>query len=307
MSQRWLKFLEKFGSRGKTENLDFSVNDLVGAGDDRRFLGRGDVLFHLFGPHPQSPWVPYHCPTLFASIGRSAAQRQRKIVELSPGYHEEPPDGAWQWLTPDTMVIVDLPNGTAVEVAVTLMKVGAQPVCTFDHWARSTVRRGARVAVDSRHLMDVLFTLATDVHPLRKTMNAEMPPVWVCDSRRLGGRLSPSPGTFDNRYFIDDSILPGIRTLKKAGISTVVYFGLRANIEPLPDLVPFLREAHNQGLTLCRVALQEKNTWIKPPIMRAPFEQKLPIRGFRRTDRGGFGNLVPQPSEGSYSSGGGGG
>ena len=75
--------------------------------------------------------------------------------------------------------------------------------------------------------------------------------------------------------------------------------------DPLPDLVPFLKEAKQAGIDLDKVVLRDEETWVRPQVIKKlPFETDLPTRGFRRTDMGGFGKMVPEPSEGSYSSGG---
>ena len=309
MSQRWLKFLEKFGARTKSTDSILEPSELERAVTSPKQFERYDVLFHLFGPMPDSPWVPYHCPTLFASIDKLNITPRK--IELSSGYHEEHPPGSWQWVAPDTMVIVDIPDGAAVEVGVTLMKHGAQPICTFDHWPflySVMMTRSARPVIQSRPVIDTMYTLAHEVFEIRKDLSPDAAPIWICDDRRLGdGLVEPAPGSFDNRYYIDDSILPGIRTLKEAHIRRVVHLRLKEGDDPLPDLVPFLIEAHDAGIDLEYVTLRDKSTWSQPKSMRKPMKRKLPIRGFRRSDMGGFGKLVPEPSEGGYSSGGGGG
>ena len=308
MSQRWLKFLEKFGLLGETAQIPLEDEDLKEAITNPQMFERYDVLFHLYGPLPDSPWAPYHCPTLFASIDK--LDIKPKTVEPSDGYKGPHPPTAWQWLSPDTMVIVDLPGSIAIEVGVTLMKMkgGAQFVSTFDHWAFARRNRTAQPVIDNRKTINMMFTLAPEVHQVRQNIASDVAPIWLCDSRRLGDDVNePTPGMFDNRYYIDDSILPGINTLKKGGIRRIVHVHTKLKDEPLPDLVPFVIAAMKQGLDVEHVALDEESTWSKPETMAEPFETKLPIRSFRRTDLGGFGKMVPQPSEGGYGSGGGGG
>ncbi len=306
MSPHWLKYLEKFGARVPSGAIYLEPEDLEEGITDPRMYKRYDVLFHLFGPLPDSAWVPYHCPTLFASIDK--LNIEPKEIQLSPGYHKEHPPGSWQWVGSDTMVIIDLPGPGTIEVGVTLMKQGAQLISTFDHWALSAQRRWANVAVDSAKLIDTMFTLAPEVYELRKALSSDAAPVWMCDDQRLGnGGLRPRPGTFDNRYYIDDSILPGLETLKKAGIRHIVHLSMKLNDQPNPDLTPFLIEAHEAGMALRKVALGDEATWAQPQPMDKPFKTTIPLLGFRRSDMGGFGKMVPEASEGGYSSGGGGG
>jgi hypothetical protein len=307
MSPRWLKFLEKFGSRGESPQVSLDDEDLDGSLDNPLVMGRYDVLFDLFGPLAGSPWVPYQCPTLFASIDK--CNITPKSVKLSALFESTQPAQTWPWLGPDTMVIVDLPGETTIEIGALLMQKAAQFISTFDHWAFSATNKVASPAIKAQPIIDTMFTLAPTVHTLRKDLSPDVAPVWLCDSRRLGDSLTePSPGMFDNRYYVDDSILPGLSTLKKGGIRRIVHFREELARDPLPDLIPFITEAHKAGMRIESVALSDQSTWTDPKLMaQPPFETKLPIRGFKRSDMGGFGKMVPVPSEGSYSSGGRGG
>lgn len=308
MSQRWLDFLHKFGGSPRSTGAEAALeSSFAAAGRYERY----DVLFHIYGPVAESPWVPYHCPTLFACIERQKI-RPREI-ELAPAYFRPRPEGAFAWLGPDTSLIVDLPGAATIKMAAILMKYGAQPICTFDHWdttwvpATSRGRSRKSAVIQSTEMINTMFTLAPEVHESRQKLTTDSPPAWICDSRRLAPGVRPSPGTFDNRYYIDDSILAGIPTLKKAGIRRVVYFSMNIADEVQPDLIPHFIEADKEGLVLERLALLDESTWMKPVEMKVPFKRNLPIHGFRRSDMGGFGQMVPVPSEGSYSSGGGGG
>lgn len=309
MSQRWLKFLEKFGAptTDPTDPVATDVDDPGWNGDNPAVYERYDVLFQLYGPLPDSPWVPYQCPTLFASIDR--CHIRPKQHELSPLYanRDSHPADAWQWLGADTMVIVDLPGAKTIEAGVLLANHNAQFVSTFDHWAVPPRAMTTNVAINATGLIDAMYTLGPRVYNIRQQLTPDAAPVWLCDSRRLGGPASPTPGTFDNRYYIDDSILPGIQTMKKGGIRRLVYFNEKIKQTSDPDLDTFIIDAIDAGITLEQVALDDEESWITPRPMDVPFKTKLPLRGFRRSDMGGFGKMVPQPSEGSYSSGGRGG
>ena len=302
MSPHWLKFLEKFGGGSTSSEMFMEEEDLEWSLDDPSMFERYDVLFHLYGPLPDSIWEPYHCPTLFASIdkGQIAA---KKLDEL-PLYEQDHPDGAFQWLDEQTMVVVDLNGGKTIEMGVVLMKQQAQFVSTFDHWARPRLNQGAMVAIDASPIIDTMYTLGPEVHKMRQQLDDSASPVWLCDKRRHAG-AEPSPGTFDNRYFIDDSILPGVETLKKGGIRNVVHLGEKFRHDPEPDLTPFFIDAHKAGLTIQKVGLDDKESWVRPrSFEQLPFETDLPVRSFKKTDMGGYGRMVPQPSEGGYSSGG---
>ena len=301
MSPHWLEFLEKFGPSSENLGRGLSDGDLAQLASKPNGLRRYDVLFRLFGPVAGSPWEPYHCPTLFAAIDRLNIT-PRKLPEV-PIYQIEAPEGAFDWLATDTMIIVDLKGPQSIEFGARLIGEAAQPICTFDHWVMSPKQPMARVSIDSGDVVDAMFTLAQNVYQARQQLSPRVAPVWLCDRRRLGSRTSPSPGTFDNRYYIDDSLLPGPFTLTSNHIGRIVYVAPKLNSKPGGDLANYLADAHDANIDLFQLAVGDPNTWVQPQPMDAPFRINLKARGFSRSNLGGFGRLVPEPSEGSsYSS-----
>jgi hypothetical protein len=326
MSQRWLKLLELIGSplRRKPALTDPANPGRVLQGLWHEFSDY-DLLFQLYGPPVDSPFFPYHCPTLFAAIDR--LNLQPRLTELSPELDHQP-DGRWQWMASDTVVLVELHGALSVQVGARLLvETGAQLVCTFDHWPLANPRRRAAgsnllnieplpwppqprtdVAIDSSDLIDAMVTLAPEVHErTRAGIAANAPAVWLCDSRRTIP-TRPGPGDFDNRYYIDDSILPGAPMLLRHGIRKLVYFGASKLSEPSDDLTLFINECHRAGLELLNVALDEPATWALPLPMVPPPEVRLSAMQFPKSQVGGFGRSVPMPSEssgGSFSGAGG--
>lgn len=306
----WLQFLERVGTplSGQTSSpiLPLPTHRELTWRDAQRH----DVLFQLYGPIAGGPWEPYQCPTLFAALDRLALTLVE--VEPAPGYRTHRPAGCWSWLEGDAIVLLDLPGATVIEVGAMLVReVGVQLISTFDHWFMAeNARRMTQVSemVDPRPLLHMMASLAPDVHTHRQAVGPTAPAVWLCDHRRLGNPLlRPEPNTFDNRYFIDDSILPGIPLLKRAGIGRVVYFHMQETVEaggtpsrvrPSADLGPFLREAHAAGMRLEEVFLMDQETWVTPRPMAPPVVQDFPLKNYSRTDLGGFGKLIPMPSEG---------
>lgn len=306
MSPRWLKFLEKYGSLGKDTDRILDREELEDLSEQSRDFTRYDVLFHLYGPIAGSPWVPYQCPTLFASIDRCNIPPHREdpseVYTEAMAAHE-----AWEWLDSETMVVVDLPNSTSIEIGAVLMqRVGVQFVSTFDHWAASPNDLRAPSTIDAKPVVDAMYTLAPDLYEQRRELQPDAPPVWLCDDRRHGRSQSdPTPGTFDNRYYIDDSILPGLQTLREGGIERIVVIQEEKGEAILPDVRPFVIDAYDEGMEVAKVFAEDEQTWEEPVEVRnRPFEVQLPLKGFSRSDMGGFGKMVPEQTEGSYSSGG---
>lgn len=328
MSQRWLKLLETLGSplRLKPALKDALADGQIGQGLWHEFR-HYDLLFQLYGPPQGSPFLPYHCPTLFAGIQRLNVQP--RLTELSPEVTATRPDGAWQWLKPDTFVIMDLPGGLSVQMAAQMMiEAEAQLISAFDHWPTANPARSFNesvyvnmtalpwppqqvrtdVAIDSRDVIDSMISLAPQVW--RKTRAGIAPQaaaILMCDSRRTV-TTRPGPGDFDNRYYIDDSILPGEAMLRRLGVRQLVFFGQSEATEPSADLTLFINECARGGMRLLNVVLDQPETWAMPLPMRPPTEVRLDGLAFPKSQVGGFGRKIPVPSEssgGSFSGAGG--
>ena len=327
MSPPWSKLLERLGKPlGQRASLRDPDPSLIRHGLWHEYAAH-DLLFQLYGPGRDSAFYPYHCPTLFASIERMRVQP--RLTELAPESHLAKPDGAWEWLDKDCFVILDLPGALSVQMAVRMMaEQGGQPIATFDHWPVAGMQRpfsrasyinmeplawppqqpALDVAIDSRDVLDVMVTLAPSVHRLRQRNQAvDDPALLMCDSRRTAAR-KPAPGEFDNRYFIDDAMIPSADWLKRQGVGKLVLFGESAQSAPSNDLSLFINECHQAGFRLLNVALNDPATWAVPLPMMPPPAVRMAGLSFPKSRIGGFGKRVPVPSEssgGSFSGAGG--
>ncbi len=330
MSPQWSKFLEQIGAPMRTAPR---LTNVFAAGVIREGLWHEfrayDRLFRLFGPSRRSPWFPFHCPTLFAAIDRLNLSPQ--LIELAPEVLAERPPEAWSWLTPGTLTIVELDGGLAAQIGGKLVAEspsGAQLVSTFDHWPRANPQRASRisgvqnlpalpwppqnvftgVAIDSMDVIHSMVSLAPEIYRrLSNGIDPDAPPIWLCDRRRVR-TVKPGPGDYDNRYFIDDSLLPTPLVLRQHGIAGLVYFGPDADAVPSDDLTVWLNQCQRAGMALRRVALDDVRTWVTPLPMAAPAERRLAGRKFPKSQIGGFGRKIPEPQEGSggsFSGGGG--
>ncbi|TVQ40224.1 MAG: hypothetical protein EA370_03865 [Wenzhouxiangella sp.] len=325
MSPRWSKLLERLG---KPLGQPAPAPDIFSDGTVRQGLWHEfrswEALYQLFGPPSDSPWQAFHCPTLFAAIDR--LRLQPRLTELCPEVSEPDPPGAWQWLRPDCLVLVDLAGGQSVQLGVRMLTespAGAQLVSAFDHWpAPNPVRQplnesryihmapllwpprtvNSAVAIDSVDVINSMVTLAPRVYQRRQNgIAADAAAIWLCDSRRLVA-VKPGPGNFDNRYYIDDSILPGPELLARQNVNRVVLVSPSTQNDPSDDLCSFLNECHGRGMALSRVALDEPATWADPVPMPPPPAVRLAGLKYPKSQVGGFGVKVPVPSESSGGS-----
>jgi hypothetical protein len=258
-------------------------------------------LYDVWGPHSEGPWGPYHSVPLFAALDRLKREDVGPAAPLgSPRRPSAPPElpaharpgaPAPAWLTPATWTILDLPGARSVEAAAWLVgAAGAQPVSTFDNWPHE------RGVLKPELALAEFLRWATTLEEARAKIAPEAPPVWICERERLGERPG-RPREFDNRYFLDDSVLPGPGVLRRHGIERVVYVVPTAGDEPIADVVDYFGELLLAGIAVYRVGLDAADAPLEA-FVSSRGARPLQRAGYHRSAVGGFGTLVPEPSSG---------
>ena len=240
-----------------------------------------------------------------AAEGAATAGPQFAGGSLFLPAHARPGSPAPAWLEPGTLCVLDLPGRAAVEAAAWLVTAAeAQPVCTFDHWPHP------KGVLPAELVLAELLRWATTLAMARGRIASDAPPLWICDSTRLGMRKG-SPGEFDNRYYLDDSILPTPQVLARAGIHRVVYLGwasgengagapaLGASI-PLADLVEWFTDLLGAGIEVLHAPVSDPALRLRP-FQAPPRRPRFSTKGYRRSAAGGFGTEVPEPSSSGSS------
>ena len=281
---------------------DPRATDSLGGHAWKRFANT-EALWQVWGPHADSPWAPYHCVTLFAALDLIVRRSPDRVGPLpvsdAPAwlvYSGETPEWATQ---PGTMAVLDLSGTQTVAVAYALLSRRAfQPVCTFDSWPNE------HGVLKPERLLGAMLFYAAALSERRKRLAADAPPLWICDRDRISGPR-PSPGQYDNRYIIEDRLLPGFAMLLASGIHTVVYVGDNPTSAPSPDLVPYLVEMRYRGLRVqgCSIASEDEFQAAEPLALpdktrRGARLTSQRLAGLMRSSAGGFGGYVPHPSSG---------
>jgi len=256
-----------------------------------------EKLFDVWGPLPGTPWEPFHCVTLFAALDafpsgkvgptsrEEAAGIDSRLFPGSRARRESP-----GWMGRDCMAVVDLPGPESVAVGAGFVTAGFQPVCTFDHWPHPAG------LLSAERVLAELLRQAPRVAENRSRLASGSPPVWICDRDRLGTR-SGRPREFDNRYYLDESLVPGFEILFRAGVRRVVCVLPEASAPLLRDLEAYLSDLHTRGLDIYAVGATD-DPLLQPSRLR-PGRSAVPQwSGFHRSSAGGFGVLVPEPSSG---------
>ncbi|HUP50251.1 MAG TPA: hypothetical protein VNA04_15850 [Thermoanaerobaculia bacterium] len=281
---------------------DSSAADAEGGQVWRSFLF-AERLYDVWGPMPESPWTPFHCIPLFAAVdrvprgrigptpppGSTAANGKSPQSAILPD-HARPGAAAPAWMSPKVLTILDLPGPACVEAAAWLIAAsGCQPVCTFNNWPH------AKGLLRPELILAELLRWASTISEARRRLTPASPPLWICASERLGARKG-RPGEFDNRYFLEDAVLPGPGLLKAAGIHRVVYLTHDPAPAPVIDLDGYFFDLETAGIPVQIADIMEPALTLRPWVTRPP--RRFSASSFKRSSAGGFGTTVPEPSSG---------
>lgn len=259
--------------------------DARGTLDWKAFLD-ARALSRVWGPHAQSPWTPFHCLTLFVSLDYLKRETAGPCSgDPWPVQNFHVPG----WIDSHTMLMIDLPGPQSVVLGATLAVAGCDLVCTFNNWPYP----GGLIKPEET--LAALLRYASLLDKERSAFPTPGPVAWLCDAKRLGTRAG-QPGEFDNRYYIEDSIIPGTNYLRERDISRIVYVTSQLDTI-IADLGVHLDTFKKDGFEVGVAVASERGALLDPvPYARAP--RAFNTTGFFRSSAGGFGAPVPHPSSG---------
>lgn len=260
----------------------------------------GPQLYEVWAP-PESVWSRWAKPALFAelnaatfsSLGADAPPAGEELEPVQP-----PPDfqvDVW------TAFIVDVPGARAVEIGMAMARAGYRPVPLFN----TAYHPFAIVPVNE--IVRRLQEGAAELSGL--PIAPDSPPSFLLDSNRLDPKAPATPGRFDNRWAVFPQDFPSATFLRSRGIRRVVV--LQAELlqgKPRLDLSHVLLRWKEAGLEL--YVQDPEGTQSprpmeveRPSAFRSLFHRALTAGGLRRNSAGGFGSIIPQPSQSSGRSG----
>ncbi len=244
------------------------------------------ALSRVWGPGPGSDWLPFHCITLFVALDylRHDAVGPCDADPWPLGNYRHP-----SWIDASTLLLVDLPGPASVALGAALGVSGCDLVCTFNNWPHP------KGVIRPEDTLAALLRYAPWLSERRVLPAAPGPVAWLCDAGRLGAKRG-RPGEFDNRYYIEEAILPGPRYLKDRGIGRVVHVTAQAG--PVrADLGSYLHSLPKDGIEVVQTVADASGGLSTPE----PYNVDPPTfstMGFFRSSAGGFGAPVPHPSSG---------
>lgn len=244
------------------------------------------LWFETWAP-PGSLWSPWAKPVLFA---------QPPVEEVIASPAPLPPRiSSIRWPAPGDhlAVVIDLPGVASARLGLVAAGQGYRPVPLFN------TTHGRRAVIDVLPIAKALLEDAPALAGIRLPDDA--PPTFLLDADRLPRRRG-SPGMFDNRWMVFPQDFPSATRLRSAGITGVLVVRER-DLTPETDLRAVLRLWRRGGLSLHCVTLATPNI-LREPVVRASMTLGLLTAfgalgfGVRRNSAGGFGCVVPQPSQG---------
>ena len=257
-----------------------------------------------------APWSPWAKPVLFATFALEstitpppsaaidvawapAARREAREGDRAASYRDqsEPAPTA----PGDTAIVLELPGTVALETALALAAIGYRPVPVLSATPSPYTSLGL---VDVRPLQAVLGTGAQVLRSLPLPLDA--PPAFVLDARRMP-ETRAIPGQYDNRSLLFPQDFPSASHLRDAGIARVLLVTHAAAVQR--DLAHVLVRYRDAGLVV-EVQAPDAAVPRRPLTEDAPSEfrsmmyRALALFGLKRNAAGGFGALIPVPSEG---------
>lgn len=299
-----LKLLERIGGvrtpfikiRDRMVVGNTQVPDALGTAYWKGFLNARD-LSRVWGPHDTGGWKPFHCLTLFIALDYL---RQEQV---GPCEHDPWPMKQFEmpeWIDSSTLLFVDLQGPKSVALGAALAVGGCDLVCTFNNWPNP------RGVIKPEETLAALLRYASLLKEKRTAYPTPAPVAWLCDADRFGAPPG-RPGQFDNRYYIEDSIIPGPNYLRERGISKIVYISgpkdasnQMQSRSKTPnaikdDLGVHLDHFRKDGFQVFTAIASNDGILyeLQPYLLAGPSFSKM---GFFRSSAGGFGAPVPHPS-----------
>lgn len=252
-------------------------------------LAEGGRLFDAWAPET-SPWSQWAKPVLFAQLKSARAAPPSDpfdVMTALPGREA-------------TAVIVDLPAARSVHVAFAFARErGLRPVPLYNGVQASNA------LLDNEPITDALHTYHREL--LALPIDDAAPPLFMLDANRLKPTTARVPGRFDNRWMVFPQDFPSGHALKLRGITRALVVGTSLRVDD--DLAHVLLRWQELGIDVFAMedrplaqggaSAPSKIVVHKPSLFRALAQRALAAAGLARNAAGGFGSIIPMPSQSS--------
>lgn len=251
----------------------------------------GERLYDLWAPE-KSVWSPWAKPVLFANSRTPPGIEADSPAEPLPGTDWAPD------VSRRMAIVAELPGADSVRVGLALAKIGYRPVPLFN------AAHGSRAALEQDSIQKELSRGAATL--AGAAIEPDAPPVFLLDWRRCRVARSTVPGTLDNRWICFPQDFPSAQFLKEQRIGDVLLLQNTVG-QPQEDLAHVLRRWQEAGIGIYVDTMTPGGAVplevTKPPQFRALLYRVLAMIGYKRNSAGGFGGVVPEPTQSSGYSG----
>lgn len=261
----------------------------------------GREVYEVWAP-AFDEWSPWVKPVLFAEIDDVTAG----IIPDQPA--EESGLHCGVGARRDTAIIVDLPGPQSLCAGFALAKEGYRPVPLYNTTSGSRQRLPPEKCVlgDVSALVEMLSRPLPEY--VRSTIIGNNPPALLIDSHRLRGERGPAPGMYDNRWVVFPQDFPSAAFLKSRGIVQAIVIQ-EGSGQPAEDLAHVLLRWKEGGIALFVQDAAQTPALMpldvrRPRGFRSAIYCALALMGFRRNSAGGFGSVIPVPTQGGGFGGG---
>ena len=233
-----------------------------------------------------SPWSPWVKPVLFAQFIPGQKLLGFQLPDLSSSW--VPP------LHPKTALVLDLPGVESVSAGLVVARAGYRPIPLFN-----CCRGGLFDVVPVDGLFHGLVGATDELVRLR--LPPTTPPAFLLDSTRMTGKGVATPGMFDNRWIVLPQDFPSARFLQAQGIEQALLIQHLPAV-PKEDLAHVLLRWKEGGIRLQVLTLPPgppaaELSVSRPRWYKSFFYYLLALAGLRENSAGGFGSIIPEPSQ----------
>jgi hypothetical protein len=193
-----------------------------------------------------------------------------------------------------TALVVDLDGEESVHMGLALAARGYRPVPLFNACT------GLHEVIDQRSIVDALR--AGTEYLAAQPLPPNAPPAFLLDARRMSPFRRVRPGDFDNRWQVFPQDFPSVPFMKGQGF-TLAALVQRGRKDPQDDVNDVLLGWQNFGVRIQVKDLYDAAAPTPVILAQPPWYRWIPRRiletiGLRGAPRGGFGRIVPEPSQG---------
>lgn len=239
-------------------------------------------LYKMWAPD-DAMWTQWAKPVVFMNM---------KHTQLYDPSGLETRSIKWIGYETGTAIIVDLAGKSGLEEGIGLARLGYRPVPLYNG-IPSPNHTTAAVPVDG--IVNGLCGGAGELPGLSLSKRAN--PAFLLDAGRMKG-AKKKPGTFDNRWCVVAQDMPSASYFKRHNIKRIL---VRTD-KVQEDLQHLLYNYQRNGISI--YTCKESGNLVqykvrKPKDFKGMFYRFLVFFGLARCATGGFGSVIPVPSESS--------